>query len=109
MRVRPALLVVFLIFLLSACSEEALPPLANASMSTPVVALPISVKTYDSVMEVPTAGSNAMIDAPAAEYMLMSTRYEPVTPSVVNVEAELPTSRLEPETSRGSGVVYNTQ
>ena len=99
------LIVTMLIFILVACS-----PTQNTvpigTISTPVADLPINFD--DAPIIQATALPHAIVQEADAEYLLLSNIYERSTPSIVNVEADLPGGTPQnPNVNRGSGFIYD--
>ena len=99
------LIVTMLIFILVACS-----PTQNTvpigTISTPVADLPINFD--DAPIIQATALPPAIVQEADAEYLLLSNIYERSTPSIVNVEADLPGGTPQnPNVNRGSGFIYD--
>lgn len=103
----PALCLLCLGLLLAACSSNAT-PLQNAAPSTPVEALPISNNAPRPQIQLPTPVPAELVQAADAEYTLLTNLYERITPSVVNIEAEVISNITNlVDTSRGSGFIYD--
>lgn len=89
----------FIALIAAACqTQTALPP--QAAASTPIESLPVNV-----AYQVPTAVSDAIIEAADAEYLLLTNIYERVAPSVINIQVIGTSSTSD---SRGSGFVFDT-
>lgn len=102
------LIVVIMIALLTlvACSGDATP---QGIVSTPIEALPIQ-NISQQVDQLPTAIPVEIVAEADAEYMLLTNIYERTTPSVVNIESEIPSGDgLSPDLARGSGFIYDDQ
>lgn len=102
------LIVVFMIALLTlvACSGDVTP---QGIVSTPIEALPIQ-NISQQVEQLPTAVPVEIVAEADAEYMLLTNIYERTTPSVVNIESEIPSGDgLSPDLARGSGFIYDDQ
>lgn len=98
-------IVIALLVLLVACS-----PTHNTvpigTISTPVADLPINFDDAPIIQATPL--SPAIVQEADAEYLLLSNIYERSTPSVVNVEADLPGGTPQnPNVNRGSGFIYD--
>lgn len=101
-------IVIMLLFISVACTTQRSPSLTVTDI-TPVSDLPININLGERPDELPTPVSDAVIQEADAEYLLLSNIYERSTPSVVNIEADLPGNTAEnPNVSRGSGFVYDT-
>lgn len=103
MRVFVAL--VISIFFLASCGQDATP---QGIISTPVEALPIQNISQQSGIP-PTPVSVDVVEEADAEYLLLTNIYERTTPSVVNIESEIPNGDgLTPNITRGSGFIYDS-
>ena len=103
MRVFMALIISSLI--LASCGQDATP---QGVISTPIEALPIQNVSQQSGT-VPTPVSVEVIEEADAEYVLLTNIYERTTPSVVNIEGEIPNSdTLTSDLTRGSGFIYDS-
>lgn len=92
--------------LLAACSQA--PDFENAVASTPASALPISSGSALSQRIDPTVLPDEIIAEADAEYLLLTNIYERITPSVLNIEADVyDVNGTYRDTSRGSGFVYD--
>lgn len=99
-------IVIVLILVLVACSptQNSIP---IGTISTPVADLPINFDSAPIVQ--PTAISPAIVQEADAEYLLLSNIYERSTPSIVNIEADLPGGTPQnPNINRGSGFIYDS-
>jgi 2-alkenal reductase len=106
-RMMPVMLML-LMSILVACSPAEAP--LNSSSSTPVTDLPISVGNPDPRIDLPTPMPAEYITAADAEYLLLANVYDRVTPSVVNIEADIEgEGGFIVDTSRGSGWVYDAE
>jgi len=95
--------------LLAACGADRNSPPPQATISTP--ARDLNVNT--SFQAQPTAVSDAIVAEADAEYLLLTSVYERIAPSVVNIEVVVATSDdelrqgLEDGTAKGSGFVLD--
>ena len=102
MRVMVALVIV--VFVFAGCGQKATP---QGVVSTPLEALPIQNISQQSGAP-PTPLPVEIIDEADAEYLLLTNIYERTTPSVVNIESEIPNGDgLTPNLTRGSGFIYD--
>ncbi|MGJ3238678.1 MAG: S1C family serine protease [Anaerolineae bacterium] len=101
------ILILFVLVLVSACTTQtAVEPIG--SRSTPIVDLPINTVPEGVPNPLPTAVPDPIVQEADANYLLLSNIYDRSTPSVVNVEADLPGGTPQnPNVSRGSGFVYD--
>lgn len=109
-RFRPFILTISLLFvsllLTAACTSTGNTSPYGSTASTPVADLPLNVNLAPDTL--PTAVSDAVIQEADAEYLLLTNIYERSIPSVVNIEADITGSTPDnPNTSRGSGFVYD--
>lgn len=103
---RTSLCMILSVILFAACTQ--VQPPVNSVMSTPVDALPVSVFAQDTVSQAPTPLPQSIIDEADADYLVLSNVYERITPSVVNIEADIDgQTDLFSDVSRGSGFVYD--
>lgn len=102
MRMMVILLIVAVIA--TACGQDATP---QGIVSTPIEALPIQNVSQQGQLP-PTPVSNEIVQEADAEYLLLTNIYERTTPSIVNIEGEIPNGEgLTPDITRGSGFVYD--
>lgn len=95
-----------LILLPMACTPQDPIP-QGSTLSTPVADLPVSIDLENIPTAMPTPVSEAVIQEADAEYLLLSNIYDRSTPSVVNIEADVPGT--DDNVNRGSGFIYDTQ
>lgn len=101
---RNFLIAIILLMALSACSQDTIP---LGTVSTPISALPIQNISQQS-SAIPTPVSSEIIEEADAEYLLLTNIYERTTPSIVNIEGEIPNGEgITPDLSRGSGFIYD--
>ncbi len=101
MRVMVSLL---LVLVLVGCAQDATP---QGIVSTPIEALPIQNISQQGDLP-PTPVSNEIVQEADAEYLVLTNIYERTTPSIVNIEGEIPNGEgLTPDLTRGSGFVYD--
>lgn len=101
---RNLFIVILLLTALSACSQDAIP---LGTVSTPISDLPIQNISQQS-SAIPTPVSSDIIEEADAEYLLLTNIYERTTPSIVNIEGEIPNGEgITPDLSRGSGFIYD--
>ncbi|MDX2162001.1 MAG: trypsin-like peptidase domain-containing protein [bacterium] len=107
---RPLVSALALIALVTITACQPTSPLQNATASTPVRALPMSVAFQAQTL--PTAVPPEIISAADAEYLLLENVYARLTPSVVNIDVTIrdfnPES-LQLDAASGSGFVYDAQ
>lgn len=103
---RRLVVIMIVVLLLAACSGDATP---QGMVSTPIEALPIQ-NISQNVDAPPTAVPVEIVEEADAEYILLTNIYERTTPSVVNIESEIPHSDgVAPDITRGSGFIYDNQ
>ncbi len=96
--------VIIALLMLVACGQDA-PP--QGVISTPIEALPIQNISQQG-NTIPTPVGDAIIQEADAEYQLLTNIYERTTPSIVNIEGEIPNGNgITPDLSRGSGFIYD--
>jgi S1-C subfamily serine protease len=94
-----------LLMFVAACSPQKTVPFGS-SLSTPVRDLPVSIDFENIAPILPTPVSDVIIQEADAEYLLLSNIYERTVPSVVNIEADLPSANAD-NVNRGSGFIYD--
>ncbi|MEO1164658.1 MAG: trypsin-like peptidase domain-containing protein [Chloroflexota bacterium] len=95
----------FAVVLVACSSTENATPIGSMA-STPVADLPLNVNMGANPAITPVP--DTVIQEADAEYVLLTNIYERSIPSVVNIEADVVGSTPEnPNTSRGSGFVYD--
>jgi len=100
-------MVVLLITLLTlvACGQD---PTPQGIVSTPIEALPIQNVSQQGA--IPTPVDNEIVLEADAEYLLLTNIYERTTPSIVNIEGEIPNGEgITPDLTRGSGFIYDAE
>lgn len=103
---RTTVLLSILILLLVACQQQVEVPVASVP-STPVNDLPVSADARLGERIVPTAVAQSILQEADAEYMLLTNLYERISPSVVNIEADVQKADGGTTVNRGSGFVYD--
>jgi S1-C subfamily serine protease len=91
--------------LLAACQGAESPPL-QATPSTPVADLPVSLSIAERDQAIPTRVADSVIAEADAEYMLLTNLYERSAPSVVNIEVIRQDNGVT-STNRGSGFIFD--
>ena len=107
MRFRHILLFTIIMAIIAACSEEPVIVPPQGYPSTPARDLPVSINAEPDAQTVPTAVANTVIQSADAEYMLLTNIFERISPSVVNIEADVPKESGGLSTNRGSGFVFD--
>lgn len=102
---RVFVILVISLFVLTSCGQDATP---QGIVSTPIEALPIQNISQQAGAP-PTPVSVEIIEEADAEYLLLTNIYERTTPSIVNIESEIPNGDgLTPNVTRGSGFIYDS-
>jgi len=103
---RVMIVMMIAVFMLVACGQDT-PP--QGVISTPIEALPIQNVSQQGDAP-PTPVSNEIVQEADAEYLLLTNIYERTTPSIVNIEGEIPNGEgITPDITRGSGFVYDNE